>query len=309
MHAELKDTSNRLVLISPGYNVSADFDKFWHSIQAQGYPNWRLILIDDLSTDNTFDKMIEAAKADSRVYVVRNTVKKYQVRNWFDTIHNYCKPEDQVFYHYEWLKSDDQKDIDEEVEKYKGVPIIRRGDGRLIQQSLQYQVEDNDIIVFFDPDDWFGLSYAFELVIKEYLYRKILCTTARNFCMDDMYNHDAAIYTRRDQLLSTSDHQFSLFTYRAALFKFIPLEHFLDPTDMTFYKVCGDYCITAPLLYMCGPEFHHHLFVDNMIIYNNIRPECDDSTYEKSMHQAEIRRKMFRSFQNLVNNKSLPIYC
>jgi glycosyltransferase involved in cell wall biosynthesis len=284
MHAKLKDTSNRLVLISPGYNVEHELDKCLHSIIIQGYTNWILILINDMSTDNTLEVMKEWAKTDERIYVVNNKVKKYQVRNWFDTIHNYCKPSDQEFFHYAEI------------------------DDKLVEQPFQYQVEPNDIIVFFDPDDWWGIPYAFELIIKEYLYREILCLTARNYCMNDMYNHDAAIYTSRQQLLSTSDHQFSLCTYRAALFKWIPLDHFLYPDTKKFYEVCGDYCITAPLLYMCGPEYHHHLFVDNFIVYNNIRPECDDSTFEKSQHQTEVRKLMFNSFKHLVEDNALPIY-
>lgn len=163
-------------------------------------------------------------------------------------------------------------------------------------------VKDNDIIVFMDMDDWFGSKYVFESIIKEYLYRDIQCTTARNFQLSDYYQHDAALYTDRNQLFQNSDHQFSLFTYRAHLFRSIPKEIFIDDETGDFYKVCGDYCITNPILYQAGPEHHQHQFFNGepcAIVYNNIRSECDDSTFEKSNEQTRIRIKMANKFYNL----------
>ena len=238
------NTSQRLVIISPGYNCDRFLNLWWNSIRVQNYTNWICIAVNDMSTDATLDRLLDFSRADNRLYVVDNQVKKYQLQNWYDVI---------------------------------AAPAMTNAivyQGRTVLPTTP-AISDEDIIVFIDLDDWFGTKYALELIAKEYLYRDILCTTGRNFSLSDYYNHDGELYFDRRQCLRP-EHIFSLVSYKAKLFRLIPREHFYEESTGKMYRVCGDYCITMPMFYIAGPEHHAHHFVDNLIIYNNIRPECDD---------------------------------
>jgi glycosyltransferase involved in cell wall biosynthesis len=68
------------------YNVEGLIGKTVSSVMAQTYPNWTCIVMDDLSTDGTADAATSAAGGDPRVVVVRNTEKKYLLRNTAEAI-------------------------------------------------------------------------------------------------------------------------------------------------------------------------------------------------------------------------------
>lgn len=258
-------SEQRLVLICPGYNCEKFIDLWWNSIKVQNYSNWMVVAVNDNSTDSTLTKLLDYSFDDDRLRVVYNAENKYQLRNWYDVIHNNV--------------------------------IDFNGD--------RVGINDNDIIVFQDMDDWFGSKYVFEEIVKEYNHRDILFTTARNFQLSDYYEHDAELYTDREQLFEGPIHKFSLFTYRAELFRSIPAEFFKDIDTEEFYQVCGDYALTLPLAYMAGPEHHQHQFFNGQpcaIVYNNIRPECDDNkvTDEGVKEHDIIREKIYDFF---VKNK------
>lgn len=69
---------NELVsVITPLYNAEEYVRKTYESIKAQTYSNWQWIVIDDGSTDNSFQITSEFAKMDSRVCVLkRNRLPK-----------------------------------------------------------------------------------------------------------------------------------------------------------------------------------------------------------------------------------------
>lgn len=54
------------------YNCADTLDEAVQSIINQTYTNWELILCDDASSDNTYEKALELAKKDSRIRVLKN---------------------------------------------------------------------------------------------------------------------------------------------------------------------------------------------------------------------------------------------
>jgi len=56
-------------IISPTYNHGNYIADCIHSVQAQTYPNWEMIIIDDGSTDSTFAIAKSFAEKDSRIHV------------------------------------------------------------------------------------------------------------------------------------------------------------------------------------------------------------------------------------------------
>lgn len=63
---------NELVsIITPSYNTAKFIDKTIESVQAQTYPNWEMIIVDDCSTDNT-DEIVAGYMSDKRIKYIKN---------------------------------------------------------------------------------------------------------------------------------------------------------------------------------------------------------------------------------------------
>lgn len=58
-------------VISSIYNGEKWLDGFMESILKQTYPNLEIILVDDVSNDNTYQRLLEYAKEDSRITVLQ----------------------------------------------------------------------------------------------------------------------------------------------------------------------------------------------------------------------------------------------
>ena len=54
------------------YNCSDTLEEAVNCIINQTYTNWELIMCDDCSTDNTYEKALEIAKKDKRIKVIKN---------------------------------------------------------------------------------------------------------------------------------------------------------------------------------------------------------------------------------------------
>lgn len=59
-------------IITPAYNSSNVIEETIKSVLAQTFKNWELIIVDDCSTDNTFELALEFAKKDNRIKVLKN---------------------------------------------------------------------------------------------------------------------------------------------------------------------------------------------------------------------------------------------
>jgi glycosyltransferase involved in cell wall biosynthesis len=72
---------NHFKIIIPLYNVEKWINKTIKSIQLQNYDNFQCIVIDDISTDNTNNKIQEMIKNDNRFLLIKNEEKKYPLEN------------------------------------------------------------------------------------------------------------------------------------------------------------------------------------------------------------------------------------
>ena len=80
-----------IVVISPFYNAEAYIEKCINSVAQQDYNNYHHILIDDCSTDNGFNRAVEAVyklpkSMLSKFSVIKNTENKGAHRNQIETI-------------------------------------------------------------------------------------------------------------------------------------------------------------------------------------------------------------------------------
>lgn len=120
-------------IITPTYNCGKFITETIRSVQSQSYPNWEMIIIDDCSTDNTKDIVVEWMQADSRIKyhclntnsgaaVARNTALLHAKGRWIafldsDDLWSPDKLERQIgfmvsnAYHFSYT---DYEEIDEE---------------------------------------------------------------------------------------------------------------------------------------------------------------------------------------------------
>lgn len=59
-------------IITPNYNCSRFIAETIESVLAQTYANWEMIIVDDCSTDKSYEIALEYAKKDERIKVIRN---------------------------------------------------------------------------------------------------------------------------------------------------------------------------------------------------------------------------------------------
>ena len=58
-------------IITPNYNDECYLVQTIESVLAQTYTNWEMLIVDDCSSDNSYDIALEYAKKDSRIRVYR----------------------------------------------------------------------------------------------------------------------------------------------------------------------------------------------------------------------------------------------
>ena len=65
-----------VTVVVPAFNRAATLERCLHSVQAQSYPRWETVVVDDGSTDGTAEVAGRIARQDARVRVVRHTGRR-----------------------------------------------------------------------------------------------------------------------------------------------------------------------------------------------------------------------------------------
>jgi FkbM family methyltransferase len=95
---ELEDykagNQQRIVVISPMFNAKDYIAKCIESVTCQDYDNYHMYIIDDASTDNSYE--IAKAYESNHITVLRNSVNQGAVYNQIQTIKQYCNDNDIV---------------------------------------------------------------------------------------------------------------------------------------------------------------------------------------------------------------------
>ena len=89
-------TTNFKVVI-PCYNCEEWIGKTITSIKEQTYRNFNCIIVDDISTDNTAKVIEEKIQGDKRFTLVKNTEKKYALKNLYDNFKILNQNDEDVF--------------------------------------------------------------------------------------------------------------------------------------------------------------------------------------------------------------------
>ncbi len=78
----------KLVIISTYWNNEKFMKDYINSLKIQKYTNFIVYLIDDMSSDNSYQVATELIDNDKRFNLIKNTEKKWKVKNFLDIISN-----------------------------------------------------------------------------------------------------------------------------------------------------------------------------------------------------------------------------
>ncbi len=80
-----------LVVVIPSYNNAQWYERNLSSIFAQKYTNYRVVYVDDCSTDNTYELVNTYVKENgyqNKTTLIKNTKNKGALANLYDAIHS-----------------------------------------------------------------------------------------------------------------------------------------------------------------------------------------------------------------------------
>ena len=115
----------KIIVLTTTYNCENYIDLCINSIKKQTYKDFKCYITDDMSTDNTVNKITSLIDGDNRFYLIENKTKMYQPGNY-----------DQVI-------------------------------------NGLYDVDDEDICVEVDGDDWLPDENVFKRILKHNLKNKV----------------------------------------------------------------------------------------------------------------------------------------
>ena len=89
--------NNRFVFIMPAFNAQDTIVRSILSVWFQTYSNWKILIRDDISSDDTF-KIVENLKnqlgmTSEKISIKKNTEKKWEVANILDMLEE-CESND-----------------------------------------------------------------------------------------------------------------------------------------------------------------------------------------------------------------------
>ena len=113
-----------IVVVSCFWNAENYIEKCINSVKSQNFSDFKMFLIDDMSTDNTVEKIKNLIKNDERFVLLLNEEKKFKLKNMNELIKN------------------------------------------------KVLINDEDIIVELDGDDWLHNSNVLNLINKKYTENK-----------------------------------------------------------------------------------------------------------------------------------------
>jgi glycosyltransferase involved in cell wall biosynthesis len=238
-----------IIILTPFWNVEKYVEKCINSIKSQTIKDFKCFLINDISTDNSFNIIQNLIKDDNRFILSNNINKTYQGGNYYNTIHS--------------------SDINNE-----------------------------DICITLDADDWFADEYVLERVIIYYSNPNIWITCGQ-FQLFDGHNYTQGFTAppkdwnniRRNPGFTYSHMR----TFKAHLFRRIKKEDMIISLDK-FWETTADLSFMYPMLEMAGKN--RSLFVNDInYIYNT---ETPFNEYKTNMEKVNMYSSLGKNKQPYI---------
>jgi glycosyltransferase involved in cell wall biosynthesis len=267
-----------MVLVVPSYNNIRYYERNLDSLISQNYKNYRIIYVDDNSSDGMSDKIVNYLKDkkvdfkaveftyDESISIEDNTQKFGDLVNseshFFTYVHN-------------------KKRTGALANIYRAV----------------HSAKDNEVMVLVDGDDWFPDRKVLKRLNNVYTGRKEVWLTHGRL---KEYPNNSKAWCKpvpEELIMSNRFREFRcpshLRTFYAWLFKKIKLEDLLFENN--FMQMAWDMALMYPMIEMAG---HRHQFitkvnyiynVENVINDNKVNPELQNrlDVYIRSLEKYE----------------------
>lgn len=243
----------QIAVVTLSWNCAEWIERSLRSIQNQDYPHFRCVVIDDVSTDGTYERAQRLLAGDPRFTLIRNTERRFQMANALAATRLAARDPDDVI-------------------------VVVDGDDWLKHERVFSRVAE----VYADPGVW--LTYG-----NSELYRRPWRARLRGRPVRGTQRYPAAV----EETGLYRYHQFlarHLRTYRKFLFDAVRDEDLRDE-DGSYYWAAGDAAIGFPMLEMATAR-HIRYLDDILYVYNNNhalsdnRPEMRDSKLRIKLHIA-----------------------
>jgi glycosyltransferase involved in cell wall biosynthesis len=229
-----------MIILTTFYNAENYLSNCINSIKTQTIKEFKCFLIDDVSSDNSYEVASKLIDGDDRFVLIKNTEKKYKTANYVSILN-------------------ERNDVD-----------------------------DNDVVIELDGDDWFSDGEVLSRVKKVYSNNRIWIT---NGCFKYASGNQGFSLPQIDfDNLRTSRFTAShLRTWKVFLWRAIREDDHKDD-DGNFLKINADLAYMLPMLEMSGPD-HYRYIPDINIIYNELNPIND---HKVDMNQVNIIAEQIR---------------
>jgi glycosyltransferase involved in cell wall biosynthesis len=237
-----------LVILTTTYNCEKYIERCISTIMTQKHKDFKCFITDDLSTDETVNKIKSIIRNDSRFVLIENTKKMYQPGNY-----------DQVI----------------------------RG---------EYGVDDNDICIEVDGDDWLPDSEVFNRIEKTYSDNNVWLANG-SFKYHDGRIGFARSYNSFDNIRKETFTLTHIRTWKAFLWRKIN-ESDLKDENGKYWHVAGDLSFMFPMAEMSGIE-HYRFMSDINYIYNESNPINDHKVNLQHVHTITQKIRSNKPYNKL----------
>jgi glycosyltransferase involved in cell wall biosynthesis len=185
------------------------------------------------------------------------------------------------------IKDDDRFEIITNKEKFYSC-------GNHWQAFQNPEINDDDVCITIDGDDWLADNYVLDRVNCYYYDNNILIS----FGQFNMFNGKDYIkgFTRGPNWKLNVRKQPWTFshmrTFKALVGRKIKKEDLISPLTNSFWPLAGDLALIFPMLEMCGEK--RTLFVDDINYIYNI---------ENSLNEAKLNLHMVMQYDALIRQK------
>ena len=259
---------NKIKIIVPSYNNEEWVEYNLASILNQTYTNYKVVYIDDASTDSTYEKVKEIVGELPNWNVIKNSENKGATYNYFHNLNSYVEDPEEIIIH---LDGDDWLYDETVLEKLNN-----------FYNEKDCWMTYGGFVVWNGPEEESTLPYPQstlypEFVHKHKLYRK------------DMWR---ASHLR---------------TYRAFLVQAINLQDLQTLEDGKYYWHAGDLAIQYPCMEMCSPDkiqvVDFYDCVYNHSKANKVRTHERESLVNQK-YEIEIRNR--KAYKEGLSGEKLP---
>jgi len=208
-------------IVSCFWNASDYIEKCIMSVKNQTHKEFKMFLIDDISSDKTVEIIKNIIDGDDRFVLIKNDEKKYKLKNL---------------------------------------------DNLLSDENL---INDEDIIVELDGDDWLYNNKVLEFIYNKYNSNTQLWLTNGSF----IYSTGSVGFSKRVNHRTIRNDVFSfshLRTWKSHLWRSIDKTSFMDQNG-EYFKSAPDVAYSFPMVELSGDD-HYEFINDILLVYNAESP-------------------------------------